>query len=185
VRDPAAAVDFWLEHNAAFERIRVAQARVDALNTDETSLTKEEPPPAIDEPVKPAEMEVAPPAAPSSSPDDEEKLSADALTRGVYVPNPDVLGECLDTIADVAEHEPAQVGRLEIEEGYRPHDRPPKKAALGEPSTMPSTMRIMGGRSSPVIQKQRSHLHDAKGIPTPASRSTAQVGESRPRPTSA
>jgi hypothetical protein len=126
LREPDKLTAFRLEYRDVFDRLkrplmREAQSRVDALNAGKSAVTNEET--AVDEPVRPTAIEVAPPAAPSSSlPDDEEKLSADALVLGTHIPNflPDVLGEYMDATAGLVEHEPAPVGRAEIEEELPP-----------------------------------------------------------------
>jgi Bifunctional DNA primase/polymerase, N-terminal len=103
-------------------------------------ITNEEP--AVDEPVKPTAID-APLAATSLPPDDEEKLSADALALGVYVANlpADELAEYMSAIAGLVERElppgqPAPVARLEIVEESPPLIEQEPPAASGATSAV-------------------------------------------------
>jgi hypothetical protein len=144
VREPDKLTAFWLDHCDVLDRlkplIREAQARVDALNAGKTVITNEEP--AVDEPVKPTAID-APLAATSLPPDDEEKLSADALALGVYVANlpADELAEYMSAIAGLVERElppgqPAPVVRLEIVEESPPLIEQEPPAASGATSAV-------------------------------------------------
>jgi hypothetical protein len=138
VREPEKLAAFRLEYPDVFNRLkrpllREAQARVDALNGGTTVIINEEP--AVDEPVKPAVIEVAPPAASSLPPDDQEQRPADAIGLGLYVPDlpPNVRVQYVDAIAGLLEHERAPVGPPEIEEELSPalpaaEERRPRRA---------------------------------------------------------
>jgi hypothetical protein len=76
LREPDKLTAFQLEYRGVFKRlekplVREAQTHVDALNASKTAITKEEP--AVGEPARPIASEIAPPAASSLPPDDEEQ----------------------------------------------------------------------------------------------------------------